>query len=152
MQKITPFLWFDGKAEDAANFYVGIFRNSRVLTINRQGKDGPAFSVTFNLDGQDFFALNGGPMFQFTPAISFFITCETQAEVDELWGKLSENGVQDRCGWLRDKYGISWQVVPSLLPRLLGDKDPKKAQAAMNAMLTMSRIDMAALQKAYDEA
>jgi len=152
MQKITPFLWFDGKAEDAANFYVGIFRNSRVLTVNRQGKDGPAFSVTFNLDGQDFFALNGGPMFQFTPAISFFITCETQAEVDELWGKLSENGVQDRCGWLRDKYGISWQVVPSLLPRLLGDKDPKKAQAAMNAMLTMSRIDMAALQKAYDEA
>ena len=152
MQKITPFLWFDGKAEDAANFYVGIFRNSRVLTVNRQGKDGPAFSVTFNLDGQDFFALNGGPMFQFTPAISFFITCETQAEVDEFWGKLSENGVQDRCGWLRDKYGISWQVVPSLLPRLLGDKDPKKAQAAMNAMLTMSRIDMAALQKAYDEA
>jgi len=124
MQKITPFLWFDGKAEDAANFYVGIFRNSRVVTVNRQGKDGPAFSVTFNLDGQDFFALNGGPMFQFTPAISFFITCETQAEVDELWGKLSENGVQDRCGWLRDKYGISWQVVPSLLPRLLGDKDP----------------------------
>ena len=152
MQKITPFLWFDGKAEDAANFYVGIFRNSRVLTVNRQDKDGPAFSVTFNLDGQDFFALNGGPMFQFTPAISFFITCETQAEVDEFWGKLSENGVQDRCGWLRDKYGISWQVVPSLLPRLLGDKDPKKAQAAMNAMLTMSRIDMAALQKAYDEA
>ena len=152
MQKITPFLWFDGKAEEATNFYVGIFRNSRVLTVNRQGKDGPAFSVTFNLDGQDFFALNGGPMFQFTPAISFFITCETQAEVDELWGKLSENGVQDRCGWLRDKYGISWQVVPSLLPRLLGDKDPKKAQAAMNAMLTMSRIDMAALQKAYDEA
>ena len=152
MQKITPFLWFDGKAEDAANFYVGVFRNSRVLTDNRQGKDGPAFSVTFNLDGQDFFALNGGPMFQFTPAISFFITCETQAEVDEFWGKLSENGVQDRCGWLRDKYGISWQVVPSLLPRLLGDKDPNKAQAAMNAMLTMSRIDMAALQKAYDEA
>ena len=91
-------------------------------------------------------------MFQFTPAISFFITCETQAEVDDFWGKLSKNGVQDRCGWLRDKYGISWQVVPSLLPRLLGDKDPKKAQAAMNAMLTMSRIDMAALQKAYDEA
>ena len=152
MQKITPFLWFDGKAEDAANFYVGIFRNSRVLTVNRQGKDGPVFSVTFNLDGQDFFALNGGPMFQFTPAISFFITCETQAEVDDFWGKLSENGVQDRCGWLRDKYGISWQVVPSLLPRLLGDKDPKKAQAAMSAMLTMSKIDMAALQKAYDEA
>ena len=139
MQKITPFLWFDGKAEDAANFYVGIFRNSRVVTVNRQGKDGPAFSVTFNLDGQDFFALNGGPMFQFTPAISFFITCETQAEVDELWGKLSEDGVQDRCGWLRDKYGISWQVVPSLLPRLLGDKDPKKAQAAMSAMLKMKQ-------------
>ena len=152
MQKITPFLWFDGKAEDAANFHVGIFPNSRVVTVNRQGKGGPAFSVTFNLDGQDFFALNGGPMFQFTPAISFFITCETQAEVDEFWGKLSENGVQDRCGWLRDKYGISWQVVPSLLPRLLGDRNPKKAQAAMSAMLTMSKIDMAALQKAYDEA
>ena len=152
MQKITPFLWFDGKAEEAANFYVGIFRNSRVVTVNRQGKDGPAFSVTFNLDGQDFYALNGGPMFQFTPAISFFITCETQAEVDEYWSRLSENGVEDRCGWLRDRYGVSWQVVPSLLPRLLGDKNPGKAQAAMNAMLTMSRIDMAALQKAYDEA
>jgi predicted 3-demethylubiquinone-9 3-methyltransferase (glyoxalase superfamily) len=152
MQKITPFLWFDGKAEEAANFYVGIFRNSRVVTVNRQGKDGPAFSVTFNLDGQDFYALNGGPMFQFTPAISFFITCETQAEVDEYWSRLGENGVEDRCGWLRDRYGVSWQVVPSLLPRLLGDKNPGKAQAAMNAMLTMSRIDMAALQKAYDEA
>jgi predicted 3-demethylubiquinone-9 3-methyltransferase (glyoxalase superfamily) len=152
MQKITPFLWFDGKAEEAANFYVGIFRNSRVVTVNRQGKDGPAFSVTFNLDGQDFYALNGGPMFQFTPAISFFITCETQAEVDGFWTRLSEDGVQDRCGWLRDRYGVSWQVVPSLLPRLLGDKNPGKAQAAMNAMLTMSRIDMAALQKAYDEA
>ena len=152
MQKITPFLWFDGKAEEAANFYVGVFRNSRVQAVNRQGKDGPAFSVNFHLDGQDFYALNGGPMFQFTPAISFFITCETQAEVDEFWSRLSENGVQDRCGWLRDRFGISWQVVPSLLPRLLGDRDPKKAQAAMSAMLTMSRIDMAALQKAYDEA
>ena len=152
MQKITPFLWFDGKAEDAANFYVGIFRNSRVLTVNRQGKDGPAFSVTFNLDGQDFFALNGGPMFQFTPAISFFITCETQAEVDELWGKLTEGGAEEPCGWLKDRFGMSWQVVPSLLPRLIGDKDPKKSQAAMAAMMKMKKIDMAALQRAYDEA
>ena len=150
MQKITPFLWFDGKAEDAANFYVGIFRNSRVLTVNRQGKDGPAFSVTFNLDGQDFFALNGGPMFQFTPAISFFITCETQAEVDELWGKLSENGVQDRCGWLRDKYGISWQIVPDALIELLQDKDPERSKRVMQAMFQMKRIDIAGLKRAYE--
>jgi len=152
MQKITPFLWFDGKAEEATNFYVGIFRNSRVLSINRAGKDGPVFSTTFNLDGQDFFALNGGPMFSFTPAISFFVNCETQAEVDELWGKLAEGGSEEPCGWLKDRYGMSWQIIPSLLPRLISDRDPKKAQGAMAAMMKMKKIDMAALQKAYDEA
>jgi len=152
MQKITPFLWFDGKAEEATNFYVGIFRNSRVLSINRAGKDGPVFSTTFNLDGQDFFALNGGPMFSFTPAISFFVNCETQAEVDGLWGKLAEGGSEEPCGWLKDKYGMSWQIIPSLLPRLISDRDPKKAQGAMAPMMKMKKIDMAALQKAYDEA
>jgi predicted 3-demethylubiquinone-9 3-methyltransferase (glyoxalase superfamily) len=152
MQKITPFLWFDGKAEEATNFYVGIFRNSKVLGVNRAGTDGPVFSTTFHLDGQDFFALNGGPMFSFTPAISFFVNCETQAEVDELWGKLTEGGSEEPCGWLKDRYGVSWQIIPSLLPRLIGGKDPKKAQGAMAAMMKMKKIDMAALQKAYDEA
>jgi predicted 3-demethylubiquinone-9 3-methyltransferase (glyoxalase superfamily) len=152
MQKITPFLWFDGKAEEATSFYVGIFKNSKVLSVNRAGKDGPVFSTTFHLDGQDFFALNGGPMFSFTPAISFFVNCETQAEVDELWGKLTDGGSEEPCGWLKDRYGMSWQIIPSLLPRLIGGKDPKKAQGAMAAMMKMKKIDMAALQKAYDEA
>lgn len=152
MPKITPFLWFDGKAEEATLFYVSVFPNSRVKSINRQGKDGPVFSTTFELDGQDFFALNGGPQFRFTPAVSFFINCETQEEVDRYWDELGAGGREDQCGWLQDRYGLSWQVVPSLLPRLLGDRNPKKAQAAMTAMLGMQKIDMAALQKAYDEA
>jgi predicted 3-demethylubiquinone-9 3-methyltransferase (glyoxalase superfamily) len=152
MRKITPFLWFDGKAEEATLFYVSVFRNSKVRSINRQGRNGPVFSTTFELDGQDFHALNGGPQYIFTPAVSFFINCETQAEVDELWGKLTEGGSEDRCGWVRDKFGLSWQIVPSVLGRMLGDKDPKKAHAVMTAMLQMKKLDIAGLQQAYDQA
>src|SRR5277367_911955 len=128
MQKITPFLWFDDKAEEAMNFYVSIFKNSKVGTITRFGEAGPGpkgtvMSVTFQLDGRDFFALNGGPLFKFTEAISFFVNCETQAEVDELWGKLSEGGKTNRCGWLKDKYGLSWQIIPSVLTEMLRDQD-----------------------------
>ena len=131
MPTITPFLWFDGTAEEATLFYVSVFPNSRVKSINRQGKDGPVFSTTFELDGQDFFALNGGPQFRFTPAVSFFVNCETQGEVDRYWDTLGAGGREDQCGWLQDRYGLSWQVVPSLLPRLLGDKNPKKAPEAV---------------------
>lgn len=152
MQKITPFLWFDGTAEEATLFYVSIFRNARVLSINRQGKDGPVFSTTFHLDGQDFFALNGGPRFSFTPAISFFVSCETQAEVDDLYGKLSAGGQEEPCGWLKDKYGVSWQVIPSIMGTLLGDPDPKKAHSVMTAMCQMRKIDIEGLQQAYDNA
>lgn len=154
-QKITPFLWFDDKAEEAANFYVSIFKNSHVGRVTRYGDAGPGpkgtvMSVVFQLEGQEFFALNGGPQFTFTPAISFFVTCETQQEVDELWEKLSAGGRKDRCGWLQDKYGLSWQVVPSALGRMLGDKDPKKAQRVMTAMMQMDKIDIKGLQQAYD--
>ena len=152
MQKITPFLWFDGKAEEAMTFYVGIFKNSKVLSVNRQGKDGPVISATFQLEGQDFFALNGGPQFTFSPAISFFVNCETQAEVDDLWARLSDGGQEDQCGWLRDRFGVSWQVIPSVLGKLLGDKDPRKAQSVMTAMLKMRKIDILGLQQAYDQA
>ena len=152
MHKITPFLWFDGKAEEATLFYVSIFRNSRVRSINRQGNDGPVFSTTFELDGQDFFALNGGPRFTFSPAISFFVNCETQAEVDELWGKLSEGGSEEPCGWLKDRYGMSWQIIPAIMGKLLGDKDPKKAHGVMTAMCQMKKIDIHGLQQAYDRA
>ncbi len=151
MQKITPFLWFDGKAEEAMNFYVSIFKNSKVLSVNRAGEAGPVMSVTFQLDGQEFFALNGGPQFKFTEAISLFVNCETQEEVDELWEKLSEGGEKSRCGWLKDKYGLSWQVIPSVLGKLLQDKDPVKAQRVMGAMLQMDKIDIRALQQAYDQ-
>jgi predicted 3-demethylubiquinone-9 3-methyltransferase (glyoxalase superfamily) len=150
MQKITPFLWFDGKAEEAMNFYVSIFKNSKVLSVNRAGEAGPVMSVTFQLDGQDFFALNGGPQFKFTEAISLFVNCETQEEVDELWEKLSAGGEKSRCGWLKDKYGLSWQVIPSVLGKLLQDKDPAKAQRVMEAMLQMSKIDIKTLQLAYE--
>jgi len=154
MQKITPFLWFDGKAEEAMNFYVSIFKNSKVGRVSRYGEGGPGpkgtvMSATFQLDGQDFFALNGGPQFQFTPAISFFVNCETQQEVDELWDKLSEGGKKERCGWLRDKYGLSWQIIPSVLGELLQDKDPEKSRRVMRAMLQMDKIDIQRLQQAY---
>src|SRR5258707_662986 len=149
MQKITPFLWFDGKAEEAANLYVSIFKKSKVLS-GSPGPNGKAMSTTFQLEGQDFFALNGGPQFTFSPAISFFVNCETQQEVDELWEKLSEGGKKERCGWLKDKYGLSWQVVPSILGRLLGDKDATKSKRVMQAMLQMDKLDINGLQDAYD--
>ena len=127
MQKITPFLWFDGNAEEAANFYISIFKDSKMGKISRYGDAGPgpkgsAMSVTFQLQGQEFYALNGGPQFKFTPAISFFVNCETQQEVDELWEKLSAGGRTDRCGWLQDKFGLSWQIIPTVLGQLLGDR------------------------------
>jgi predicted 3-demethylubiquinone-9 3-methyltransferase (glyoxalase superfamily) len=156
MQKITPFLWFDGKAEEAMNFYVSIFKNSKVGKVSRYGEAGPGpkgsvMSATFQLDGQEFFALNGGPQFSFTPAISFFVNCETQQEVDELWEKLSDGGRKDRCGWLADKYGLSWQIVPSILGKLLQDPDPKKASQVMQAMLKMDKFDIKDLQQAHDQ-
>jgi len=155
MQKITPFLWFDGNAEEAANFYISIFKNSKMGKISRYGDAGPGpkgsvMSVTFQIEGQDFFALNGGPQFKFTPAISFFVNCETQKEVDELWEKLSAGGRTDRCGWLQDKFGVSWQIIPTVLGQLLGDKDPQRAKRAMQAMLQMTKIDGDALQQAAE--
>ena len=155
MQKITPFLWFDGKAEEAMNFYVSVFKNSKVGKVTRYGEGAPApkgtvMSATFQLEGQEFIALNGGPMYKFTPAISFFVNCETQQEVDELWDKLSAGGAEQQCGWLTDRYGVSWQIVPSLLGTLLGDKDAAKAQRVMQAMLQMRKIDIKGLQQAAD--
>jgi len=157
MQKITPFLWFDGKAEEAMNFYVSIFKNSKVGSVSRCGEGGPGpkgsvMSATFQLLGQEFIALNGGPMFTFSPAISFFVNCETQEEVDELWEKLSAGGEKQRCGWLKDKYGLSWQIIPSILGKLLQDKDAQKSSRAMQAMLQMDKIDIKRLQQACDQA
>jgi predicted 3-demethylubiquinone-9 3-methyltransferase (glyoxalase superfamily) len=153
MQKITPFLWFNDNAEEAMNFYVSIFKNSKVGSVSRYGEGGPGpkgsvMSATFSLEGQEFMALNGGPHYKFTPAISLYVNCETQAEVDELWEKLSAGGRKDRCGWLQDKFGLSWQIIPSALPRLLGDKDPAKAQRALQAMLQMDKIDIKKLEDA----
>jgi len=145
MQKIVPFLWFDGKAEEAAKFYVSIFKNSKILSAN-------PMSVTFQLEGQPFYALNGGPQYKFTPAISLFVNCETQQEVDELWGKLSASKADEQCGWLKDKYGLSWQIIPTVLGKLMGDKNPKKANAAVQAMLKMKKIDIKGLQQAFDAA
>ena len=149
MQKITPFLWFDGKAEEAMNFYVSIFKNSKVLSAT-PGPDGSVLMATFQLDGQEFHALNGGPMFKFTEAISLFVNCETQEEVDGLWEKLSEGGSKSRCGWLKDKYGLSWQIIPTVLGELMRDKDSVKAGRVMQALLQMDKIDIAVLKKAYD--
>ncbi len=154
MQKITPFLWFDGKAEEAANFYVSIFKNSKIGSVTRSGDAGPGpkgtvMIVTFSLDGLEFTALNGGPQYKFSPAISFFVNCETQGEVDELWGKLSEGGDQLQCAWLRDKHGVSWQIVPSALRQLMQDKDPVKSQRVFKAMLQMTKIDIEGLKRAY---
>jgi predicted 3-demethylubiquinone-9 3-methyltransferase (glyoxalase superfamily) len=156
MQKITPFLWFDGKAEEAANFYTSIFKNSKVGRINGCGEAGPgpkgtAMSVTFQLEGQEFMALNGGPQFKFTEAISFFVNCETQEEVDDLWEKLSAGGEKGRCGWLKDKFGLSWQIIPSALGQMLGDKDPEKSKRVMQAMLQMNKIDIKVLKQAYEQ-
>ena len=156
MPKITPFLWFNDKAEEAMNFYTSIFKNSKKGSISRYGEGGPApkgsvMSVTFELEGQDFMALNGGPHFSFTPAISMFVNCETQAEVDHFWEKLSEGGSKERCGWLKDKYGLSWQVVPSVLGKLLGDKNPAKSSSVMKAMLQMDKLDIARLRQAHEQ-
>ena len=155
MQKITPFLWFDGKAEEAMNFYISIFKNSKIVSVTRYGEAGPGpkgtvMTAKFVLNGQEFVALNGGPQFTFTEAISFVVNCETQQEVDELWEKLSEGGKKSRCGWLKDKYGLSWQVVPTALVEMLQDKDPKKANSVMQAMMQMDKIDIKRLQQAYD--
>ena len=155
MQKITPFLWFDNNAEEAMNFYISVFKNGKIRNVNRlpAGTPGPAGKVltaTFELHGQEFMVLNGGPLFKFTEAISFFVNCETQEEVDELWEKLSEGGTKSRCGWLKDKFGLSWQIIPTALGRLMGDNDPAKAQRVMQAVLKMTKIDIAALQRAYD--
>ncbi len=155
MQKISPFLWFDNQAEEAANFYTSFFANSKVLDVSRYGKAGPGeegtvMTVSFQLDGQEFIALNGGPEFKFTEAISFLVNCETQEEVDELWERLSEGGEQGPCGWLKDKYGLSWQVVPTALSELLGDPDPEKSQRVMKAMMQMSKIEIEPLRQAYE--
>jgi predicted 3-demethylubiquinone-9 3-methyltransferase (glyoxalase superfamily) len=155
MQKITPFLWFDGNAEEAVNFYVSIFKNSKVLSIARYGEAGPGpkgtvMTAAFQLDGQEFVALNGGPQFKFTEAISFWVRCETQEEIDEMWEKLSAGGAKSRCGWLKDKYGLSWQVVPPILGEMLQDKDAKKSQRVMAAMMQMDKIDIGLLRKAYE--
>lgn len=149
-------MWFDGKAEEAMNFYVSIFKNSKVGRVTRYGEAGPGpkgsvMSATFELDGQQFFALNGGPMYSFTPAISFFINCETQDEVDELWEKLSEGGEKSRCGWLKDRYGLSWQIIPTALGQMLQDQDPEKSKRVMMAMLQMDKIDIKKLKQAYEQ-
>jgi predicted 3-demethylubiquinone-9 3-methyltransferase (glyoxalase superfamily) len=157
MQKIVTFLWFDTQAEEAANFYISLFKNSSIGKISRYGDAGPGpkgsvMGITFQLEGQEFFALNGGPHFKFTPAISLFVNCETQEEVDDLWTKLSAGGRTDRCGWLTDKYGLSWQIIPKILGELLGHSDPQIAQRAMKAMLQMTKIDIKKLQDAAAEA
>jgi len=156
MQKITPFLWFNDQAEEAMNFYTAIFKNSKIGSVSRYGEGGPGqpgsvMTATFELDGQEFMALNGGPLFTFTEAISFFVNCETQAEVDELWAKLTEGGEESQCGWLKDKFGLSWQIVPSVLGELLNDPDAEKAGRVMNAMLQMKKIDIAGLRSAYEQ-
>jgi predicted 3-demethylubiquinone-9 3-methyltransferase (glyoxalase superfamily) len=156
MQKITPFLWFDNNAEEAMNFYVSIFKNSKIVSVSRygEGEPGPAGSVmtgTFQLEGQEFMALNGGPHFKFTEAISLFVSCETQEEVDELWEKLSEGGQESRCGWLKDKFGLSWQIIPKALGMMLQDKDREKSKRVMNAMLQMDKIDIKRLKQAYEQ-
>jgi predicted 3-demethylubiquinone-9 3-methyltransferase (glyoxalase superfamily) len=156
MQKITPFLWFDDQAEEAMNFYVSIFKNSKSGKVSRYGDAGPGpkgtvMVATFQLDGQEFIALNGGPKFKFTEAISLVVNCETQEEVDGFWEKLSAGGEKSRCGWLKDKFGLSWQIVPTVLGELMADKDPEKSKRVMIAMLQMDKIDIATLKQAYDQ-
>lgn len=155
MQKLTPFLWFDDQAEEAANFYVSVFKNSKIKNVARYGEAGPGpkgtvMTVEFQLDGQEFVALNGGPQFKFTEAISFVVNCESQEEVDKFWEALSKGGEKGPCGWLKDKYGLSWQVVPTVLSEMLQDKDAKKANRVMEAMLQMGKIDIKGLRQAYE--
>lgn len=150
MKKITPFLWFDTQAEEAMNFYVSLFKNSKVLGVSR-GPDGKAFTVSFNLDGQEFLGLNAGPHHKFNEAISLYVDCKDQEEVDELWNKLiADGGEESMCGWLKDKYGLSWQIIPKQLGEWMGDPDPEKSQRVMQAMLKMQRIVIADLKQAYD--
>ena len=150
MKKITPFLWFDNQAEEAMKFYVSIFKNSKVLGVT-PGPNGIAQSVTFELEGQEFMALNAGPQFKFNEAISFFVNCKTQGEVDELWEKLTaDGGEESMCGWLKDKYGLSWQIIPTALGEMLGDPDPEKAGRVLQAMLRMRKIDVQGLRDAYE--
>ncbi|HTS25867.1 MAG TPA: VOC family protein [Bryobacteraceae bacterium] len=158
MQKITPFLWFDHQAEEAMNFYVSVFKNSKVVSVTRNGDSGPGpkgtlFVGAFEIEGQEFQVLNGGPLFQFTEAISFFVKCESQEEIDDLWQKFTDGGGKpDRCGWLKDKYGVSWQIIPTVLGKLLHGPDAEGSKRALAAMMQMIKLDIAALQKAYDGA
>jgi predicted 3-demethylubiquinone-9 3-methyltransferase (glyoxalase superfamily) len=150
MQKITPYLWFNSQAEEATNFYVSLFKNSKVIDIQRYDGEN-VMSTTFQLEGQQFMALNGGPEFNFTEAVSFMVTCQTQEEVDDLWARLTaDGGEESRCGWLKDKYGLSWQIIPTALGEMLGDKDPARAKRVMEAMLKMNKIDTRVLKEAYD--
>ena len=160
MQKLTPFLWFDHQAEEAAHFYVAIFKNSKIGRITRYGgagaevsgrAEGSVMTVAFQLDGLEFVALNGGPVFRFNEAISFVVNCETQAEVDEMWGKLSAGGTPGRCGWLKDRYGVSWQIVPAMLGDMLQDKYAERRERVMHALLQMDKLDIATLKRAYDQ-
>jgi predicted 3-demethylubiquinone-9 3-methyltransferase (glyoxalase superfamily) len=156
MQKISPFLWFDNQAEEAMNFYTSIFKNSKQGSVTRYGEAGPGpkgsvMSATFELEGQEFLVLNGGPHFKFTPAISFFVKCTTQEEVDMYWDKLSAGGQIQQCGWLQDKFGVSWQIVPTILSELLQDKDPVKARRVMEAMMKMVKLDIKGLKQAYEQ-
>ncbi|MES2304587.1 MAG: VOC family protein [Gemmatimonadota bacterium] len=148
MPKITPFLWYDGKIDEAMALYRSIFPNSRVIASS-PGPDGTLMSATFELEGQQFIAFNGGPHLKFTPAFSMLVSCESQAEVDDLWARLSEGGAESQCGWLKDRFGLSWQIIPSVLPKLLGDPDREKAGRALQAMLKMQKIDIAALERAF---
>ncbi len=156
MGKMMPCLWFDDQAEEAMVFYTSIFKNSKIGSITRYGEAGPGekgtvLTVTFQLDGQEFMALNGGPHFTFSPAISFFVNCKTQEEVDELWEKLSEGGEKEQCGWLKDRYGVSWQIVPTVLGEMLQDEDPEKTRRVTEAMLQMGKLDIEGLRRAYEE-
>jgi predicted 3-demethylubiquinone-9 3-methyltransferase (glyoxalase superfamily) len=148
MPRITPFLWFDDKAEEAMNYYCSIFKNAKALGVHRA--DGKVLTVTFELEGQRFMGLNGGPLFKFSEAVSLFVNCETQAEVDELWEKLSAGGEKGKCGWLKDKYGLSWQIIPKALMQWMSDPDPEKSNAVMQAMLKMNKIVIEDLKKAYE--
>jgi predicted 3-demethylubiquinone-9 3-methyltransferase (glyoxalase superfamily) len=154
MEKITPFLWFDDQAEEAMRFYTSIFKNSKIENVSRYGNEAPGqkgkvMTASFSLEGREFMVLNGGPTFHFTEAISFFVNCETQAEVDDLWEKLSDGGEKGQCGWLKDKFGVSWQIVPTTLGILLNDKDAEKSSRVMQAMLKMKKLDIAGLERAY---
>jgi predicted 3-demethylubiquinone-9 3-methyltransferase (glyoxalase superfamily) len=156
MQKIAPFLWFDGKAEEAMNFYTSIFKNSKCLSVSRYGDAGPGpkgsvMVAAFELDGQEFVALNGGPQFTFSPAISFVVNCENQQEIDEMWEKLSDGGTRQQCGWLQDRFGVSWQIVPHNIGKLVSAATPEKSNRVMAALMQMEKIDVGKLEEAYSQ-